>query len=71
MTPYLDDGDVVLHHGDAGQVLATPDYDARRLDVLPHLSLAEQAHAVSLVGLVAAYRRLTSSRSPEEEEPSC
>lgn len=40
-------------------------YDGRapeRLDLLPHLTLAEQARAVSHVGLVAAARRLTCSR---------
>lgn len=46
-------------------------YDARRLDLLPHLTLAEQARAVLHVGLVAAYRRLTSTRStPTREEPT-
>ena len=34
-------------------------YDAHRLDILPLLTKDEQAHAVSLVGLLAAYRQIT------------
>lgn len=41
------------------------EYDARRLDLLPHLTHAEQAAAVRHVGIVAAYRRATGRR----EEP--
>jgi hypothetical protein len=37
-------------------------YDARKLDLLPYITLEESAAAVQLVGIVAAYRRLTSSR---------
>lgn len=36
-------------------------YDARRLDLLPYLSLAEQARAALHVGLVRAFARTTSS----------
>lgn len=54
---WVDPADVVPlcrdHHGL---------YDARRLDLLPHLTSAEQAAAVRHVGLVSAYQRLTSSR---------
>jgi hypothetical protein len=39
------------------------EYDqARTLDVLPLMTRAEQAHAVSHVGLAAAYRRTTNQR---------
>ncbi|MGE4178096.1 MAG: HNH endonuclease signature motif containing protein [Thermoleophilia bacterium] len=38
------------------------EFDGRRLDVLPFINFDEQAHAVSLVGIVAALRRLTSTR---------
>jgi len=38
------------------------DYDGRRLDLLPHLSFAEQAAAVGHVGIMAALRRITSTR---------
>lgn len=34
-------------------------YDAGRLDILPYLSLGEQAYAVWLVGMLAAYQRVT------------
>jgi len=37
-------------------------FDARRLDLLPFLMNDEQAYAVSLVGIVSAYRRLTGER---------
>lgn len=40
-----------------------PAFDGRRLDLLPYLTLGEQAYATSLVGLVAAYQRATNSRS--------
>lgn len=41
-------------------------YDTGALDLLPHLNghRTEQAHAVRLVGLEAAYRRITNSRHP-------
>ena len=39
-------------------------YDHQRtLDVLPHMTRAEQAHAVAHVGIVAAIRRLTNDRN--------
>jgi 5-methylcytosine-specific restriction endonuclease McrA len=38
-------------------------YDAHRLDLLPYLTLAEQAYATGLVGLAEAYRRTTNERS--------
>jgi len=37
-------------------------YDEGRLDVLPYLSLAVQAHAAGHVGLVRALRRTTNTR---------
>lgn len=37
-------------------------YDGRRLDLLPYLTYEEQARAVSHVGLVGAYRRLSNER---------
>lgn len=37
------------------------DYDLGRLDVLPVLTLEEQAAAVGLVGLLRAWRRVTGS----------
>jgi 5-methylcytosine-specific restriction endonuclease McrA len=37
-------------------------YDLRTLDILPYLSLDEQAYAVGLVGLQGALRRLTGTR---------
>lgn len=41
-------------------------YDQRRLDLLPHLTNVEAARAVLHLGLVSAYKRLTSSRdSPD------
>jgi len=39
-------------------------YDTGDLDILPYLSREEQAYAVSLVGLVGAWRRLTGEREP-------
>jgi hypothetical protein len=39
-----------------------PAYDAHRLDLLPYLTLEEQAYAVSLVGMHEAYRRITNTR---------
>lgn len=39
-------------------------YDEQGLDLLPFIGRVEQAYAVSLVGLEAAYRRLTNSRNP-------
>jgi len=41
-----------------------PAYDEHRLDLLPYLSIAEQARAVEHVGLARAYRRLTGSQPP-------
>jgi hypothetical protein len=38
-------------------------YDARDLDLLPYLTLGEQARAVELAGLAAAMRRVTGSRT--------
>lgn len=37
-------------------------YDNHRLDVLPLLTREEQAYAVELVGLQAAYRQITGQR---------
>jgi hypothetical protein len=37
-------------------------FDAHRLDILPLLTHEEQAHAVSHLGIVAAYHRLTGRR---------
>lgn len=37
-------------------------YDECRLDLLPFLSLEEQAFAVGLVGMHEAYRRVTNQR---------
>jgi 5-methylcytosine-specific restriction endonuclease McrA len=37
-------------------------YDERQLDVLPYLTLSEQAYAVFLVGIVSAMERTTSQR---------
>lgn len=37
-------------------------YDARALDLLPALTIAEQVAAVRAVGIVAALRRTTSDR---------
>lgn len=42
-------------------------YDARRLNILPHLSKAEQAAAVEHVGIDRALRRLTSGQCRIEE----
>lgn len=36
-------------------------YDERRLDLLPFLTLAEQAAAVRLVGIVGAFTRITGT----------
>lgn len=35
------------------------DYDAHRLDVLPYLTLEEQAAMVKKIGIVRAYKRAT------------
>ena len=35
------------------------DYDGGRLELLPHLTRADQVHAVRLVGIAEAYRRTT------------
>ena len=37
-------------------------YDARELDLLPYLTHAEQAHAVSLVGMFTAWHVITGER---------
>lgn len=37
-------------------------YDSRKVDLLPFLSHAEQAHAVSLVGMFTAYHVITGQR---------
>lgn len=37
-------------------------YDARQLDLLPHLTKDEQAQAVLHVGIIRAYHRITSSQ---------
>jgi hypothetical protein len=39
-------------------------YDAHALDLLPYLSLDEQARAVGHVGIARAYQRTTGSRTP-------
>lgn len=36
-------------------------YDDHRFDLLPHLSLAEQSHAVAHLGLLRALKRITGS----------
>lgn len=59
---------------EAGRLVVHPDdvvplcqacharYDAHALDLLPGLTLAEQARAVGHVGIISALRRTTSSR---------
>lgn len=37
-------------------------FDGLRLDILPYLTLGEQAYAVELVGLVEALRRVSGMR---------
>lgn len=37
-------------------------YDEGTLDLLPHLTLDEQAYAAELVGLAEAYQRITNER---------
>jgi 5-methylcytosine-specific restriction endonuclease McrA len=37
-------------------------YDSRELDLLPHLTHAEQAHAVGLVGMFTAWHVITGER---------
>lgn len=37
-------------------------YDQGKLDLLPYLTLVEQAYVVELVGLAEAYRRTTNER---------
>jgi len=37
-------------------------FDEGSLDILPYLSLEEQAYVVSLVGIAEAYRRTTGER---------
>jgi len=62
----LANGDLYVHPLDVVPLCHTHHeaYDARRLDLLPHLSIAEQARAVEHVGLARAYRRLTGSQPP-------
>ena len=43
-------------------------YDAGRLDILPYLTLAEQAHAVSHLGILGALRRTTGDNYVVEGE---
>jgi hypothetical protein len=43
-------------------------YDDHKLDLLAFLKLAEQAHAVSHLGLSRAYKRITGSRPDEQPE---
>lgn len=38
------------------------EYDGRRLNLLPYLSVEEQAAAVEHVGIISALRRLTNER---------
>lgn len=37
-------------------------FDQGKLDILPYLTLEEQAYAVELVGLAEAYQRTTNTR---------
>lgn len=39
-------------------------YDAHQLDLLPYLTLEEQAHAVSILGLARAWRSITGQPIP-------
>lgn len=39
-----------------------PAYDEHRLDLLPYATKAEQAHAVSHLGIAAAFKRITNDR---------
>lgn len=41
------------------------EYDAHRLDILPYLTLDEQADAVKRVGIIRAIARLTGARRPD------
>jgi hypothetical protein len=43
------------------------EYDARQLDLLPYLSIAEEVNAVETVGIESAYRRLVPSLFSREE----
>lgn len=45
-------------------------YDGHELDLLPELSLAEQAAAVAKVGLLGAFLRTTGQQLPEDYEPA-
>jgi len=40
------------------------EFDAHTLDLLPHLTRDEQAHAVRLVGMASAWRTITGQRLP-------
>lgn len=44
-------------------------YDAHRLDLLPYLTLEEQAYAASKLGLVRALKRVGGVETPSEEVP--
>jgi hypothetical protein len=60
------DGSKRLWVNPRGIVLLRPDiheaYDGHRFDLLPHLSLDEQAYMVEVLGIVRAYERATSTR---------
>lgn len=45
-------------------------YDAHDLDLLPYLSLAEQARAVGHVGIIRALARISSVKKPSPERIS-
>lgn len=44
------------------------DYDARKLDILPHLTKVEQAYGVLAVGIISALRRFTGSSANRDFE---
>ena len=47
------------------------EYDAGELDILPYLTLEEQAHAVSHLGILGALKRTTGEQYvPESEQKS-
>lgn len=43
------------------------DYDAHKLNLLPYLTIEEQAAAVSHVGIIGALRRLSGERSQDQD----
>lgn len=45
-------------------------YDARRVSILEHLELDEQAAAVAKVGIIRALRRTTSGQTEPVERPT-